>query len=197
MTNANQIADFKLFRGECIWLRICYNMNSQLFCADTERILTFAGATFFTDINVIMRHYIFQRVCVITDPVKSGKSRNLTIKAINANLLEAGLLTENITNLTEELHGYRTLILPARNKLISHLDRDAVLHGGVLGVHTEEQMKDFYENLQEYCDEVGWALGVGPLDFRCTASDGDALHLISVLNKAMFHDQKTSVSMNI
>jgi hypothetical protein len=38
--------------------------------------------------------------------------------------------------------------------------------------------------MQTYCDEVGRAVGEGPLDFRWSAGTGDAIDLLRVLRQA-------------
>lgn len=44
-------------------------------------------------------------------------------------------------------------------------------------------MSKFFENLQRYFDVAGNAVGVGPLDFRCSPGPGDVLDLIRTLKR--------------
>lgn len=178
---------FLQFREECIWLRVCYNTHEALFSNEqAEEILRRSAPLFFQDINRVLHEYIILRVCVITDPARTGtKLENLTVEAINIELGNLGLLTGKIQSLAEALQGYRTKVESARNKLISHLDRGAALGQAELGAHLPEEVHAFYENLQEYCDEVGRALGVGPLDFRVSSGPGDALDLLRFLKSSV------------
>lgn len=185
MPHQHLVDQFKQFREECIWLRICYNTHLTLFSNANKQVIDKTAPTFFTDINRVLGEYIFLRVCVLTDPAKTGKDENLSSNAINSSLENYGLMTSRILELSGELEKYRVIALKPRNKLISHLDRAAVLNGAALGTHTEEEMHAFYENLQEYCDQVGTALGVGPLDFRVTGCKGDAADLLQQLKKCV------------
>ncbi len=52
-------------------------------------------------------------------------------------------------------------------------------------------MRMFFENLQNYFDVVGNAIGVGPLDFSNSSCRGDVHDLIKVLRKGLeFTDNK-------
>lgn len=52
-----------------------------------------------------------------------------------------------------------------------------------LGEHDSDEVGAFFENLQKYCDAVGNAIGVGPLDFRFAPGKGDVLDLIGVVQR--------------
>jgi hypothetical protein len=114
----------------------------------------------------------------------AGKS-NLSISAINEVLDVTGFLTPIISSISDALHSYRAFVKPARNQLLSHIDQETVLKGKPLGGHDPDEVVIFFENLQKYCDEVGIALGVGPLDFRTTSHKGDVVDLLSHLKKGV------------
>ncbi len=79
---------------------------------------------------------------------------------------------------------YRDLIKEPRNRLISHLDTETIIAGTEIGGHDTSEVTAFFSNLQAYCDEVGRAVGEGPLDFQWSPGTGDALDLLGVLEKA-------------
>ena len=79
---------------------------------------------------------------------------------------------------------YRALVKDARNRLVSHADLESVIRGLPIGAHAQERVDAFFEDLQEYCDEVGREIGVGPLDFRTQAGKGDVVDLVRVLRNA-------------
>ncbi len=70
-----------------------------------------------------------------------------------------------------------------RNKFIAHIDRHVALEKKEYYLGIEEDMHAFFTNLQRYCDAVGIALGVGPLDFRTLAGPGDTVDLIRKLRR--------------
>ncbi|KJE34911.1 hypothetical protein UF64_09305 [Thalassospira sp. HJ] len=175
--------EFEAFRPECIWLKQCHYTFQQLFESgqETAQLLHNSAPLFFRDLNNILIEYIFLQVCKITDPAKTGKRSNLTLDFINLELEKNRLFNQELKEYSDEIMRYRSLVQTARNRLVSHLDTDSVLAGESLGRHTSEDVVSFFECLQNYCDTVGWLIGVGPLDFSHPGSSGDVLDLISKL----------------
>jgi hypothetical protein len=180
MAHGQLVSLFLQFRRECIWLRTCYNTHSSLFKDghETDQILSNVAFNFFLDLSRVLQEYCVQRICVLTDPPKSAGKPNLSVSAINQALEAFGLITPDICTISRELESYRNFIKPARDQLLSHLGQEAVLRGEPLGGHQPEEVDLFFENLQKYCDEVGTALGIGPLDFRVTSCKGDVVDLL-------------------
>ena len=174
---------FLAFREQCIWLQCCYNTYCQFFESDDEttNLLETTAHLFFHDLNNILIEYILLQVCKITDPAESFGRANLTVETINADLHEQGLMTDEIDANASGLLRYRELIKEARNRVISHLDRNTVLAGLEIGEHSRQEVERFFECLYGYVDAVGTVLGVGPLDFKVTSGKGDALDLIKAL----------------
>ena len=164
-------------------MRCCYNTYVALYESGdcVHGVLQASAANFFHDLNPILIEYVLLQICKITDPAETGGHKNLTFEGVNAVLEENGLMTQEIANFSSGLSRYRDLVKDSRNKLISHLDRDAVLNGLAIGEHSEEEVANFFECLQGYVDAVGIAVDVGPLDFRSTSGPGDALDLIKML----------------
>ena len=172
------------FREQCIWLRCCYNTYSALYESDdcTKEVLQASAPIFFRDLNTILIEYVLLQICKITDPAESAGRKNLTFEHVNTALRDNHRMTDEIARFSCGLSRYRKLIKDSRNKLISHLDRESVLNGLLIGEHREEEVTAFFESLQGYVDAVGNAVGVGPLDFRTTAGAGDVVDLIRTLS---------------
>ncbi len=178
---------FLAFREECIWLRICYNTYADLYESGDQVIetLSVTANIFFGDLSRILSEYFCLQACKITDPEKTCGKPNLTVDHINVLLRESNLMTDHIDRYSSELHHYRDLVVGARNRLIAHSDREAVLKGLTLGMHTKQEMEAFVENLQLYCDAVGRTVGTGPLNFCETSGPGDVLDLIGFLQEVL------------
>jgi hypothetical protein len=95
------------------------------------------------------------------------------------------LLSFDISKVTQGIVSYRKMIIDSRNKIISHADKDTLLQGSPLGEHQKEDIVKFFQCLYRYVDEVGNAVGVGPLDFRSTYGSGDVLDLIRHLKSGL------------
>jgi len=191
MASQKLIDDFCMFREHCIIIRRDYNTYNHLFFSGVDELLNKTAPVFFNDIAEIMQRDWLLQVCKIMDPptkkIKKTIYETISIKLLNAQLSTENLLTGQIKKLIRELSSkilaYGDLIKPARNKRIAHFDRDSAVSGIVLGYHDEKSLSDFLANLQQYCDEVGRVIGVGPLDFSASGCKGDVLDLIRVLRK--------------
>lgn len=174
---------FLHYREQCIWLRCCYNTYVDLYESGDQalKVLENSAQMFFQDLNNILIDYLILQICKITDPAGEGRRKNLTCQGLDGLLIENDQMTDEIAQLSAELLRYRGLVIESRNKLISHLDRTAVFSGVTMGEHAEDEVPKFFANLQRYVDEVGNAVGVGPLDFSSSAAEGDAIDLIRVL----------------
>lgn len=176
---------FVAFRAECIWLRDCYNTFTTLFDEDeTRTLLEQSAVIFFGDLNRVLQEYCYLQVCKITDPATSFGRVNLTVEAMNDALKLAGLLTPEIEKHSAVMMRYRGLIKGSRNRLISHLDAKTILKGAAIGGHDAHEVTAFFDAVQKYCDEVGRAVGEGPLDFRWSPGAGDVIDLLQVLKRA-------------
>jgi hypothetical protein len=178
---------FLAFREECIWLRCCYDTFSMLYESEpqTKAVLQASAALFFGDLNRIIKEYFWLQICKITDPEETVGHKNLTFVAMNAALRDTHLMTAEIAHFSTGLSHYRELVLAARNRLISHLDQRTVLEGLHIGDHSADDVTIFFEDLHDYVDAVGNAVGVGPLDFRLTSGPGDVLTLIKTLERGL------------
>lgn len=181
------IEDFVAFRDLCIIIRRNYNTHHDLFLSGENKLLDKVACTFFSDLNSIMVKYWIMQVCAIMDPaetkLKKRKYENITIALIDKQLQNEGLATKEIDRLSKELKKYGEKLKPARNKRIVHNDRDHWFNDITLGATPKEELDAFLKNLQEYCDEVGRAIGIGPSDFSSSACEGDVHDLLRVLRK--------------
>jgi len=179
--------EVELFREEAIWLQNCQIIASRLFDAsdETTALLRNTADLFFRDLSIIMVDYLILLIGRITDSAQFGKNSNLSVNYITNSLADKGLANVQIEELTQKLNGYRAEHLnDARNKIVSHADKTTLLAGKTLGAHPKEEALNFFSNLQSYCDEVGKAVGIGPLDFSVQAGKGDVFDLLKVLERA-------------
>jgi len=191
--------DFEILRTHLIAIRQNYNTYYDLFLSGHDKILEHTACSFFNDISEIMlRDWILQ-VCKIMDPaetrIRKEKVENITINLINQHLGNQGLLTPKIKKLTSSILKYGDKLLPARNKMLAHFDRATHNKEMVLGATSEIELDKFLLDIQNYSDEVGKAIGVGPLDFSGSGCFGDVTDLIKVL-KNQYEDAMKSENKN-
>lgn len=187
---------FVAFRRQCIWLRQCFNTFEQLFHgAEAQRVLQRTAALFFHDLNAVLLEYCRLQACKVTDPAESPvngvKVEALTSNNLDMHLRREGLMSPSIEAASKGLMRYRKLVKPSRHQVIAHLDKATTVANHPVGDHPEEEARQFLEQLQTYNDEVGRAVGEGPLDFRVQAGAGDAIALLQCLRVSL-HVKQTN-----
>lgn len=189
------IGDFYMFREHCIIIRRDYNTYNDLFFSGVDELLMKTAPTFFNDIAEIMCRDWLLQVCKIMDPpikkIKGIEYETISVELLNTQLRKENLLPEQIKKLSSQILAYGDLIKPARNERIAHFGRNSAVSGIVLGEHEEESLRDFLAHLQQYCDEVGRAIGVGPLDFSASGCRGDVRDLIMIFRQYFEVAQQT------
>lgn len=177
---------FKAFRAESIWLRSIFDVTYALFSsgAEVDSLLKRTAPLFFFDLNQILVEYWILVVSRITDPAQTGKRENLTVALLLTQLDRLELCTPEIKAAANGLKSYGDLLKNARNRAVSHADKETFLNPALLGDHQESQVTSFLESLQRFNDLVGIALDEGPLDFRSTYGAGDVFDLLRALRNS-------------
>jgi len=186
--NSNNLEEtFLSFREQCIWLQTCFNTFMSLYESGerVQHLMEVTAPHFFRDLNIILIEYGYLQVCRLSDPASSFGRDNLTVEHINLLLKSESKLTSEILKASEGIVKYRTFIKASRNRFISHADKRSILAGQPIGEHPREEIDKFFKSLYCYVDEVGNAIGVGPLDFRCTSGPGDVYDLIRYLEAGL------------
>lgn len=187
MINSKLVGDFELLRGHCIEIRQKYNTYTQLYNEENRVILGDVAATFFSEIAEIMHRDFILQACKLMDPASANRQgnvlENITINLIDEQLEVCGSSSQEIKDLSRDLLKFGKKIKSARNKRIAHSDREHQVSNITLGVTSEEELDGFLRNIQRYCDEVGIAVNLGPLDFTCSGCKGDVLDLLTYLRR--------------
>jgi hypothetical protein len=181
MSHEKLEGDFKLFRDHCVEIRHLYNMYVNLFNKESEPTLSKVAATFFNEIAAIIHRDWKLQVCKIMDSAEMHGKENITIDLIDRQLTEQSLIDIEAQKLSLSLKAFGAKVKPARNKRIAHYDRTSQINGSDLGGTSESELNDFLANQQNYCDKVGYLVGLGPLDFSGGGCAGDELDLLKCL----------------
>ncbi len=187
--------DVEEFCNVCVSLRSTFRHYQILFKegADLRReLLQGIAPIFFPDLNAMLIEHLILQICKITDPEGSPARKNLTVEFLinNSDFPAASNELLRLKRLGESMDAFRAKILPARNKLIGHLDRDSVHGGKSLGAADDDLWNQFWLDLQDfahilhkkYIDPHGvfYLNGVGQL------SDADSL-VKALKESAYFH----------
>lgn len=146
--------DVVAFRDFCVFVRSIYVHNRTLFAAsDLQReLLQNIAPCFFGDLNQLLIEHVILQICKITDPEITMGRTNLTVKFLinNADFTGAPDDFKKLTELSDRMHAFRDTIVPARNRLIGHIDREAACSDVALGAAPQEAWNQFWLDLQDF-----------------------------------------------
>lgn len=146
--------EIKVFRDRCIVLRSYGRHFETLFLfssqADESRMRGTASI-FFGDLHRMFLETLVLQVCRMTDPAKTGRFENHTIEFIRQHydFSTYPVAAKRLEDLSAGIHAFRDKILPARNKLISHSDRETILSGMELSGGSNEEWAAFWRDLRD------------------------------------------------
>lgn len=190
----NPNEDIVIFADQCVFMRSIYLHSQILFetSTDEDKVrMSRAAPTFFGDINKMFIEYMILQVCKITDPARDRKNNNHTIAFLiqHYDVNIAPTMMQRLVKLDGLLQAFRQKLLPARNKLISHSDRDAILVGQNLGVASQSEWDEFWLNLQEVVYIIHEEVLGAPFYVNGAAQLSDADGLLKALKHGACFDQ--------
>ena len=186
--------DVEKFKDYCVVLRAWWLHYQTLFEGnDLKReLLQRTANTFFNDLNQALIEHLILQICRLTDNEFTGDKRNFAISFLinNADFsAERGELIK-LKASAKRIEEFRKLILPARNKLIGHLDLEAAHGTEALGGAAPKAWQQFWLDLQEFVMIIYARFFPSPVPFYLNAvgqlSDVDQL-LKAIRESTYFH----------
>ncbi len=145
--------DVKRFIAYCVTLRAFWTHYQTIFEGpDLKReLLQNTAYKFFSDLNELLIEHLILQICKLTDAETTMGRRNLTIPFLvnNADFAAAPRDMVRLTTIAARIDKFRKRLVPARNKLISHLDLDAALGPKSLGGASVAAWHKFWLDLQD------------------------------------------------
>lgn len=148
--------DVEAFRDSCVLLRSQWShFQILLEGSDLKReLLQTVSPTFFRDLHHLFNEHLVLHICRLTDSVQTMGRKNLTVKFLieHSDFSAAPATLNKLQRIRADIHGFRDLILPARNRFIGHVDLEAVRIGDPLGAAPNDKWKQFWIDLQDFLD---------------------------------------------
>jgi AbiU2 len=140
--------DVEAFRDSCVLLRSQWEHFITLF-EGTElkrELLQSTARTFFGDLHRLFVEHLVLHICRLTDSAQTMGRKNLTVKFLieHSDFSSAPDILKKLKRISADIDAFRELILPARNRFISHLDLEAVRLGDPLGAASTDKWKQFW-----------------------------------------------------
>ena len=183
------------FCGQVAWLLNVRRIYAELFEDEQSQVLMKKTAlSFFGDIGRIIHGYLLLEFAKITDRAKTGEKENFTIDNLIESIEWPPDTQEELEALRDKTKSFKDYILPARNKLLAHTDKETFLADGTLGKFPEGEDEVFLETLQRFCDVTHKDCFGTIFGQIITAQPGDLSDLKGALEKAVAFDQLLSES---
>lgn len=155
INNLSTVPDIVIFAENCVFMRSIHLHERTLFelssAHDKDRMARTAN-TLFGDLNRMFVEYMILQVCKITDPAKDARNNDNHTVAFLLQHCDFGddpATTKRLANLADRLHAFRKKLIEARNKVISHADREAIRAGLPLGAAPDADWNKFWLDLQD------------------------------------------------
>lgn len=148
----NTAEDIKAFASQCVLMRSIYMHQKILFELSTKtekEIMDRTARFFFQDVNLVFRHFLILQVRKITE---SSNHDNLTIHFLLGcyDFTAEPQKLKTLQDLNDKMQKFSDKLKPARNKIVSHLDRGTILDGSPLGKVDEGEWTQFWLDLDEF-----------------------------------------------
>jgi hypothetical protein len=183
------------FCGQVVWLLNVRRIYTELFEDEqTQVLMQKTASSFFGDLSRIMHGYLLLELTKITDPAKTCGQENLTIDNLIEGIEWPSDIRKELEALRDKTKPFSNRILPARHKLLAHLDKQTVLADRTLGEFPEGEEKQFLKTLQRFCDVIYKACFGEVFGQISLAIQGDVIDFKGTLEKAIAFDELLSES---
>jgi hypothetical protein len=193
MTNFKD--EIQKFTNQCVDMRAIYVHARTLFETsdnDQKSLMFDTAPIFFRDLNIMFIEHIILQVCKITDPAKdNSKNENFTLEYFLTSLdFSSDTQTKDkLTNLYQGILEFRDKIKIARNKLISHSDRVAVLSGNSLGAAPTKDWDEFWLKLQDFIAILHQKVFGSPMYINGVGYLSDADNFLRAMKQSKYFDR--------
>jgi len=168
----------------CGWAYQAWVTHKHLYDQNDKQADTLEKAvSFFNRLSTITHEYSLQQVSKLHDPAQQGDDLNVSIEFV-VKYGEWGDKEAEVKKIAEKLAVLGKLLKPARNKILSHYDLNALLVNEALGGFPEGEDDIYFAALQELVDEVHdrWVDG-GPYPFDALCKN-DVSEFLNVLERS-------------
>jgi hypothetical protein len=194
-TNEAAKKTVKKFCDQVFWLRSVRHVYKELFENEQSSILMEGTApSFFADLNTILHNYLLLEFAKITDPAETWEKENFTVDNLIVSIGWPNDIRDKLTSLSDKTKGFRSHILSARHKLLTHTDKEAFLADRTLGEFPEGEDEVFLKTLQEVCDITHEACFGSIFGQMILTMPGDVINFKRTLENAVAFNELLSES---
>jgi hypothetical protein len=184
--------DVKKFTDYCVILKTFWTHYQTIFQgSDLQReLLQNTAHKFFYDLNQLLIDHLILQICKLTDPEITMGKRNLTIPFLvnNADFAATPRDMAKLKKIAARIETFRKRIVPARNKLLAHLDLDAAHGRKCHGAASVAAWRKFWLDLEELVAILyrRYVNGRVPFHLNSIARVSDADQLVEAIKKSTY-----------
>lgn len=160
-----------------MWLKVVRDYFIKLFHDDeTLKKLVVVAVAFFNDLRNILHEYWLLKCLAMFDKAKHDKRENLSLEFLAAAIDWPAEVKAQLVMCLEKVQPFRDKIRNARNRIISHHDKETVLDDELLGAFGQGEDQRFVETLEVACGlmhEQVFRTVLGSVDPFCPGDVGD------------------------
>jgi hypothetical protein len=175
------------FRDHCVYIRSVYMFATRIWRQsndDERKTMEAISPLFFEDMGMVLGNYMVIAACRITDPVDARRGRqNFTVELFTNSFPPQSDTFKKFNELRQRMDKLRQVILPARNKLGAHADRDVIRKGGQLPAGSWEQWADFWLALADFVSALNEQTFGKPFEIDAAGVLGDAESLLKFMKQ--------------
>jgi hypothetical protein len=175
------------FSEHCVYIRSLWTLMMRIWRdsnEDERNLMEGISLSFFTDVGQALSEMMIIAACRITDAASSGGHENFTVELFANNFKSDTEIYKKLDALHQRMKKLRIKILPARNKLGAHADRDVIRKGKVLGQASFQEWEDFWSALKDFVRIINEKTTGKPFGIDAAGLFGDAEMLIKALGQS-------------
>ena len=179
--------DIEIFANYCVFMRSIYLHARELFetsSAEDKALMGMTAGTFFGDLNRVLNEYVILQVCKITDPahdIRNNDNHTIAFLLEHYDFSSDPPTLKRLEELQTRLEAFGKKLVAARNKLIAHLDRAAILAARPLGAATDQEWDQFWLDLEKFINIVHRKVKGSPFYLSDVAGLSDVGGLLKAL----------------
>jgi HEPN superfamily AbiU2-like protein len=180
------------FYNLCVEARCDFDLYRSLFENDPRStgLCVDYAPYFFNDFGRIITRTLVLHVCRLTDPPRSFSRANLTTNYILEELPWPADVKDRLTYFNDLLMTFRSILNPARNKRIAHIDLHSQIGRlEVMGRFDKGEDKTFFLDLQSFFDVAYRHVHNASAPAIALGASTDTYKVIRAIEKATLYDR--------
>jgi hypothetical protein len=188
--------DISIFADYAVYVRSVY-MHGQTLCETADQadkdVMESAAPVFFGDLNKVLIEYVILQVCKITDlakDIRGNENHTTEFFVASSDFSSEPDKANRLAELNKSMQVLRRKLKPARDKVISYLDRNAGLFKTIMGAASKDEWSQFWRDLDEFVAILYEKyVSSPPLHLLTVSGITDTTYLQDALRKGTHFDQ--------